>query len=660
MLMKRRMLPVLLALLLILTIPAEAFAQEDTSEIPTIYLTSSDPANEGRAFVDASKSNVTAGFMKLTDSDGTTVYDGALTQIKARGNSTFTYADKKSYQIKLDKKTDLLGTGEKVKTWVLLAGYNDATKVHDKTWKDFAASLGMPYVASSNWVNLYYDGEYRGLYLLSEKNQVNKTSVDIFDMEEAYADLNEAYGEDPEIQAGRNKYGQRFKYTADLNEPEDLSGGYLLELNHTEIDEASGFYTRKGRAVNVKSPEWAGKDAMEYISEFFQEFEDAVYATDPAGNYTGYNAKTGKYYYDYVDKDSLVKTFLLKELAQNPDDFIFSTFLYKDRGSDKLFFGPIWDQEMIFGTGWNRQFSPTESVKPYLVSALLRIPDFRDAVMEYYQSTFSAEAGKLLGEEGILAKNTALVRDSVLADHALWPFVKIGNPRMEGRLWEEDATYQDVVDEMTAWIEERIAFLDRLYGLTDCPGSAYYALPVHWAIDTGVTNGIDKTHFGPELSCTRAQMVTFLWRAAGSPETPSQSASQTAPPQRGAKECPFTDVAEDAYYYRAVLWAVEQGITTGTSDTTFSPDAAITRGQSVTFLYRMKNPSQSASQTAPPKGGAEECSFIDVAEDAYYYDAVLWAAENGITTGKTDSLFAPDDDCTRAQIVTFLYRAMVK
>ena len=155
-------------------------------------------------------------------------------------------------------------------------------------------------------------------------------------------------------------------------------------------------------------------------------------------------------------------------------------------------------------------------------------------------------------------------------------------------------------------------------------------------------------------------MVTFLWRAAGSPEVPSQSASQTAPPDGGAKECPFTDVSKDAYYYKAVLWAVEKGITIGTSETTFSPEDTVTRGQSVTFLYRMKNPlSQSASLSdISPDGGAEECSFTDVAEDAYYYDAVLWAAKNGVTTGTTETTFSPNDDCTRAQIVTFLYRAM--
>ena len=137
-----------------------------------------------------------------------------------------------------------------------------------------------------------------------------------------------AYGEDLEIHVAKNKYGLTYKYTINLVEPEDISGGYLLEFNGDEIDEDSGFYTRKNRAVNVKSPKWAGKEAMTYISELYQEFEDAVYATDLSGSFTGYNVETGKYYYDYVDKDSLVKTFLMKELSQNPDDFIYSTFLH--------------------------------------------------------------------------------------------------------------------------------------------------------------------------------------------------------------------------------------------------------------------------------------------------------------------------------------------
>ena len=134
--------------------------------------------------------------MQMVAEDGIVLYADALTQLKARGNTTFTNSPKKSYQIKLSSKSDLVGCGEKVKTWVLLAGYTDATQMHDKTFKDLASELGMPYIASCDWVDLFYDGEYRGTYLISEKNSVGKTSVDITDMEDAYEAINEGYGED--------------------------------------------------------------------------------------------------------------------------------------------------------------------------------------------------------------------------------------------------------------------------------------------------------------------------------------------------------------------------------------------------------------------------------------------------------------------------------
>ena len=167
----------------------------------------------------------------------------------------------------------------------------------------------------------------------------------------------------------------------------------------------------------------------------------------------------------------------------------------------------------------------------------------------------------------------------------------------------------------------------------DVPASAYYYDAVAWAVDEGVTGGTTATTFSPNNACTRAQMVTFLWRAAGEPE-PETTVN------------PFTDVSASAYYYEAVLWAVEQGITNGTSATTFSPDATVTRGQTVTFLWR--------NAGSPAASGS---SFADVAADAYYATAVAWAANEGITSGTSATAFSPSNACTRAQIVTFLYRA---
>lgn len=438
------------------------FRVMQASAIPTMYLTSSGAA-QGRDWVDASKSNAATGTMNLIGTDGVPVYSGELKQIKARGNSTFTYAEKKSYQIKLAGVGDLLGTGEQVKTWVLLASYFDATQMHDKMVKDLAAELGLAYTASCDWVNLYYDGEYRGVYLLSEKNSVGAASVAITDMEQAYEQLNGGYGADMTTAQAENSYGQQYQYTKDLTEPENITGGYLIELNHNMWDEASGFKTRQGVAFNVKSPEWCGNAAMKYISEYYQAFEDAVYATDDTGAYTGYNASTGKYFYDYVDMDSLVKVFLLQELSLNCDGFISSVYFYKD-ADGKMFAGPIWDQDMTFGTGWTKTNAADIEDYHYLAKALIQIPAFKTAVVEYYSSTFAPAVREWLGNNGTIAHQYSLLKNSAAMNYTLWDYIRIGNPENEGHIWQ-GASYQGVVDEMTTWIENRLANMDSRFKL---------------------------------------------------------------------------------------------------------------------------------------------------------------------------------------------------
>ena len=173
---------------------------------------------------------------------------------------------------------------------------------------------------------------------------------------------------------------------------------------------------------------------------------------------------------------------------------------------------------------------------------------------------------------------------------------------------------------------------------TDVPSGTYYYDAVRWAVENNVTSGTSATTFSPDEGCTRAQVVTFLWRAAGKPD-PASSKS------------PFSDVKEGAYYYNAVLWAVEKGITNGTSGTTFSPDETCTRAQIVTFLWRYEEQPAPAGTNNP---------FADVKPSAYFGSAVLWAVEKGITNGTSATTFDPEDTCTRAQVVTFLYRDIVK
>lgn len=171
----------------------------------------------------------------------------------------------------------------------------------------------------------------------------------------------------------------------------------------------------------------------------------------------------------------------------------------------------------------------------------------------------------------------------------------------------------------------------------DVATGSYYEEAVDWAVENGITKGTTATTFSPNATCTRAQAVTFLWRAAGSPEPETRA-------------MPFTDIPVGSYYYDAVLWAVENGITKGTSDTTFSPNMTCSRAQIVAFLWR--------SEKSPAAGTANP--FADVKSDAYYADAVLWAVKENITKGTTNTTFSPDADCTRAQIVTFLHRFTVE
>ncbi|MGM9553263.1 MAG: S-layer homology domain-containing protein, partial [Faecousia sp.] len=171
----------------------------------------------------------------------------------------------------------------------------------------------------------------------------------------------------------------------------------------------------------------------------------------------------------------------------------------------------------------------------------------------------------------------------------------------------------------------------------DVPNDAYYFDAVLWAVENGITNGTSDTTFSPDASCTRAQAVTFLWRAVGCPSPKSNA-------------MPFKDVVKGSYYETAVLWAVENGITKGTSATTFSPDDICNRAQIATFLWR--------SQGMPDAGTKNP--FTDATSGEYYYDAVLWAVENGITKGTSATTFSPKENCTRAQIVTFLYRCLMK
>ena len=241
------------------------------------------------------------------------------------------------------------------------------------------------------------------------------------------------------------------------------------------------------------------------------------------------------------------------------------------------------------------------------------------------------EEGELYRTVNTYDSSDRLVRSecTMESDPSMVPDIWTYTYRPDGLI--NDEVYRTIGDQYTT------RYYYSLKPFDDVADTEYFAFPVKWAVDHGITSGISATGFGPYDSCTRAQAVTFLWRAAGQPE-PAVSAN------------PFQDVQASDYFYKAVLWAVENGITNGITSDTFGSGESCSRAQIVTFLYRFKG--------EPGLGGT--VGFQDVHEGDYFYGPVLWAVADGVTNGTSETAFSPEAKCSRGQIVTFLYRAMTE
>lgn len=349
-----------------------------SANIPSVFINSSDPA-KGRTYVDGSKSNKAEGSMTMITAKSSIVYDGALSQIKARGNTTFE-ADKKPYQIKLQTAADLsmAGGAGASKTWILLANAYDPTLIHNTIGLDMARGFGLnsPDFVS---VDLYYDGAYRGNYLLCEKVQIGPGRVDIYDLESKNESANT--GKDPAKSAtatGANKYGDIFQYVTGMSSPESYEGGYLLELDNAYYKgERCYFLTSGGIPFVVKSPENCSKEEMLFISEYVEE-------TLRAASAGGTNPDTGKPVSDYVDIETLARYFVFEEIVKNADSFASSTYFYLDKDS-KLMAGPVWDLDDTYGI--RDDMSASEGFcSGAFIQPFMNLPQFRAAVKSFYNS----------------------------------------------------------------------------------------------------------------------------------------------------------------------------------------------------------------------------------------------------------------------------------
>ena len=335
-----------------------------SGNVSAMFVKSDDPASHGREWVESSPNHTNAakGSLSMYASDGKAIYDGKLSQIKGRGNSTWGLA-KKPYQIKLDKKTDLLQSGvkdNKAKTWVLLSdGFDDSSSRSAIAYK-YAQLLGVKSAVEFSYVDLFYDGEYRGTYLLSEKVQVNKGRVDIENLEDKNTDLNPDI-ESATIVEGKNSYGLAMRYAKGVKSPEDITGGYLIEHEVSEsryMQEYAWFSvsTKTGLQHFVcKSPEiWSFAEA-DYMSCLMQDLFDAFANGGVVPSWRN-SARAGLTTSDLLDVDSLARIYWLNEIFKNPDGYTFSSgYLYKDSDSNngKIEFGPAWDFDLSAGNSSN-------------------------------------------------------------------------------------------------------------------------------------------------------------------------------------------------------------------------------------------------------------------------------------------------------------------
>lgn len=431
-------------------------------ELPTIYIDTQSGTLEK---VHANKNYKEPGTAFILNSDGSVEYADELDYIKGRGNSTWKSNDKKSYNIKLASKADLFGLG-KSKKWSLLANRSDASMIRNTLAFSLGEELGLPYVMASEYFNFYVNGEYQGVYQLTEKVEIDEKRVDIFNLNDATEEVNEKDLEEyPLAGAQKSMEWDTYKYADIPNDPEEIEGGYLLELEklYRYPEEASGFVTERGQAVVIKEPEYATKKQASYISSYYQEFEDALYAPD------GYN-QYGRHYSEYVDMDSFAEIYILLEFTQNFDGCSSSFFLSKDVDG-KLVFSPPWDYDLGFGVHMPNDlinhvpdvadpsifyirtcFIGNHNERAYgLLAQAFRHNDFQERVSEIWEEKFGGCYEDLKSN---IDSFSGLLQEPVYADSVRWNI--FGTTDRETIL----SSHRAHVDAIRSFVDTRYQFLD--------------------------------------------------------------------------------------------------------------------------------------------------------------------------------------------------------
>ncbi len=439
--------------------------------LPAVHLTTESGSLD---YIHKKKGNKEAAELTIVSADGTVNYDAPIDSMKGHGNATFVY-EKKSYQIKLEKKAQLLDMDES-KSFVLIANQHENTLLRNRITFELADALDLPYTPDCRSVDLFVNGEFRGSYLLADKIGISGGSVDLVELEKEIEKLNEEYldrGGEPEAY-GHNRYRKgTYKGAIWPKEPEDVTGGYLFELEYEQryADEASGVVTERGQAVVVKSPEQMTQSQGEYVNQLLNSFERAIFAAD------GVDPQTSVHYTELADFDSLVRKYMIEETSKNYDGNKSSQYFFKDTDEEDemIYAGPVWDYDSAWGNyapeGRPRVAAPqgmtvAEGGESYSWwPALAKQSDFAQEVSAVYANELRPLLETLVGagegeENGIrsLDAYAAELNDSAQMNFARWRVLN-----SSARELKTGATYDENIEYLRSWIMDRMLVLDEAW-----------------------------------------------------------------------------------------------------------------------------------------------------------------------------------------------------
>ncbi len=428
-------------------------------------------------YIHEQKGNQERGSMTIVTADGVVNYEGEVEKIKGHGNATFVY-DKKSYQIKLDKKTPLLGM-DAGKSYVLLANQHENSLLRNRITLELAREVGLPYTSECRSVDLYINEEYRGSYLLCDKVTIASGSVDIVESKDEIEELNDELVKrniTPDAY-GTNDYAKgTHKGVEWPREPSDVTGGYLFELEYSQryADEVSGVVTQRGQAVVVKEPEMMTVAQGEYAAALLESFERAIFAPD------GVDSETGRHYTQMADLNSLVRKYMIEEISKNYDANKSSQYFFKnsDAVDPLIYAGPVWDYDSAWGN-YAREGTNLSAAKPDDLSvaeggfdyswwpALAKQQDFAEAVQKTWTEVYCPLLHVLTGEWAAPAEcgiKTLNEYAKELEASANMNFVRWRVLNHNSRAVKTGATYEENIEYLREWIKARTEFLDTCWG----------------------------------------------------------------------------------------------------------------------------------------------------------------------------------------------------